>query len=432
MSVLVFVSHSTSPAGEKVAKAEREFVQQVVEQLEKEFKVFIDWEMGSGTWEPKLWIDAFECQVALMLVNPSALKSDFVFTEANLFSVRHYVELDRFKLLIVPFGGANPKEIRDWGAWKVVRLNRLQMHPVDGLDIGDSAAVEKTLEYILAEVRGIPDLAEDQTPYGWLISHLKGILELKEEHYSYIRRNHLQPEPSEKVEQLKREVVKLLYARGPIGFYEALDKCPGGAIPKTRIDEVVDLVATFWVDIEASAKLKALIEGKGKYVAINADNVTETPFLYIRQICQRDKSLRPIIVDGSESIEDAIYDYGFRTYEKDLRRKFRDNLDKKNQEPFRTEIRKAILDELNDVDTIPPPILAIRVEKGGRSLQDIRNECAKFTNLRIIVCTGTKEDEDDQAELTADFTMIEPPLNHNTERKEIKNYLKIRDYVTTT
>lgn len=392
MAVRIFISHSTGEkSGHEVIAGHAEFRQKVYSRLKDQegFDIQIDNDIPTGTyWRELLFGRLDECNAAIVLVNERALlHSDWVDFEVKILGWRAWIERKNFRLIMIPFGGVTRDQIVRHQAWEALALGEIQMIPSAeaGLDISDNAAVDKTLNEIVAALSSLSAQNIDKSVYGWIVGNLASFLNLERKALEHIA-NELGLPVLNSLDILKQQIARRLYDEGPKALRILLEVYDA-KIPNEDLQTVLEILSTSWVDPGASVTiLKFCRSATPKRVfAINGKIQYFTPEVYIRQICCWRKPWPVITVDEKQGQKDIL-----EQIRAELKRLFKKNLRKSHTTKDKLDLR---LNELlnSRLKQLEAPVFVALSPVAARDDTLIKAICDTYNDLRVILCTGGGE-----------------------------------------
>ena len=318
MSISVFVSHSTWPRKDldphllKHVPAHAAFRTLLCKRLaeDTEINVLVDESIPVGRyWRDFLFDGIADCHAAIVLVNEQALlSSPWVDTEVKVLAYRAYHERHEFALILVPFGGVTADRIAKHPPWEPVAVGELQMLPRHGLDIEDKEAVDEVINQILTILSQLRKYVQGDTKSGWLVDRLCALLDIDNSVLEKVG-NSLRVDTKGITELvLRRRIAHAIYREGPPAIRRLLEQ-PQTKLPYNAVREILDILGTYWVELEASMGLlfspKA---GTRRAIAINGRELAYTPKTYVRQVCSEQYPWPVLIVDPTRDVIGQIRD----------------------------------------------------------------------------------------------------------------------------
>jgi hypothetical protein len=421
LSIKVFISHSTkSRDGAESgldAVAHRQFVESFCSFLERRncgIIPFIDKNIPLGaTWRDVIFSELDGCHAAVVFVNRQALEdSDWVNAEVIVLGYRKYLEKDGFNLILIPFGGVNSAEIAKNPKWEPVSIGELQIYPQGGLSVGEKDEVERVFNEIFQILEKIPD-NDDFTPSAWIVSRLCYHLPLEMEALKKIAAKlNLANLPSS-LGSARRQLAKELYS---IGSMVIKDLVCVSAMPKdTDFQELLDLVATYWVDIVSSFPILSYCSvRKGNVFVMNGKEWEHTPKTFIRQICGMVYPwvVIPVEIQGADPVLEIYSEVVKLTA-------YRRVLNYQSESMNDNNVDK--INALMERSTAAPVFVTFLAEKGCGVADVIKGIQSVFPSINIIVCTGT-EPGSPLSLSDGMFITLTEGINLEDEREEFFKY----------
>lgn len=434
MGISVFISHSTWPNPGLDAKLRAQvpdhsaFRRRLCDRLEREpgITVVVDEQIPAGRfWREFLFDGIAECSAAVVLVNEQALKhSPWVDTEVKVLCYRAHNEKGDFLLIVVPFGGVTEAHIAERSGWEPVAIGELQMWPRKGLNERDEGEVNALIEKVVNALRGLPELAEGKSKSGWLVDRLCALLEMETRHLTEIGAS-LGADVAGVVSQavLKRRVAHAMYCLGPQAI-KKMRSHPFCRLDNETFEEILDILSTNWVDMEASAGiLPGLVKPGGRHVvAVNGREHGFTPQAYVRQVCG-EVTTWPIFpieptLEVVEQIRATLLGHP----------PFRDRLARVVPNPESAPVEKVMqgINRILDLPGSAPYFVTLLQEGGGRVDDLIAHIARAFPSLNVIVCTGTERGE---AVLPRGVPMLTPEFPLTEEARALNEYLEAGSHI---
>jgi len=421
LSIRVFISHSTksrdgADSGSD-AVPHQQFVESFCSFLEQRncgIIPFIDKNIPLGaTWRDVIFSELDGCHAAVVFVNRQALEdSDWVNAEVIVLGYRKYLEKDGFNLILIPFGGVNSAEILKNPKWEPVSIGELQIYPQGGLSVGEQEEVERVFNDIYEILEKIPD-NDDFTPSAWIVSRLCYHLPLEMEALKKIAAKlNLANLPSS-LGSARRQLAKELYS---IGSMVIKDLVCVSAMPKdTDFQELLDLVATYWIDMASSFPLLSYCSvRKGNVFVMNGKEWGHTPKTFIRQICGMVYPwvVIPVEIQGADPV--------LEIYSKVVKLPaYRSVLNYQSESMIDNNVDK--INALMERSTAAPVFVTFLAEKGCGVADVIKGIQSVFPSINIIVCTGT-EPSSPLSLSDGMFITLTEGINLEDEREEFFKY----------
>jgi hypothetical protein len=342
-------------------------------------------------------------------------------TEISVLGYRAYTEKDDFRLIVIPYGGVTEAEIARKTAWQPVAVGELQMLPRQGLDETDTAAVEAVIQQVVETLKNLPDVGQDESVSGWLVARLCAFLRLEVADLRKIGSS-LGADTAgiADVSVIRRRVAHALYRVGPLGICD-LVRYPNCRIETSDLNEVLDILSTYWVDMTASVGILSccLPTTRCQAVAINGKEVGYTPEAYIRQVCGEQNIWPVVTVEpglGADAVIAQIRDTLVEKFPIGLR-KLLPQLARASSE----DITRALNSLIGSEHSVPVFVTFLQV--GGGNIDDLISTISgTFPGIRIIVCTGT---ERGNAVLRPDIHLLTPELSLDEEKRMFDEYCSV-------
>lgn len=422
MSIRVFISHSTKSRDGAESGSDAVAHQQFVESfcsflVERNCGIipFIDKDIPLGaTWRDVIFSELDGCHAAVVFVNRQALEnSDWVNAEVIVLGYRKYLEKERFNLILVPFGGVSSAEIAKNPKWEPVSIGELQIHPQNGLDVGKEEDVERVFNEIVEILEKIP-VNDDVTPSAWIVSRLCYHLPIEIEPLKQIAAKLNVSKLPSSLGSARRLLSKVLYSMGPIVIQDLVGV---PAMPKeTDFQELLDLVATYWIDMASSFPLLSYCSvRKGNVFVMNCGEWKYTPKTFIRQICG---VVYPwFVIDDLEVLKGAV---ALQIYLRVLKlTAYRIWLNY-----YSGPISDIIIDKINALmgRSSAAPVFVTFLAEDGVLIDDVVREIHNvFPFINVIVCTGT-EPGASWSLSGSKFKTLTEDINLENEREEFFKY----------
>lgn len=338
----------------------------------------------NAIWREVIWGKLGSCNAAIVFVNRRALNvSHWVNAETIVLGYRKYTEKDRFELFLIPFDGVKAADIAKHPKWEPVNIGELQILPRDGLDVTCGDSVDDIFQKIVAKLKTISD-SNEETTSAWIVSRLCILLPQEKRILMHMASRLNNSLPSDFGGLSSRDLAKFIYSGGPKVIEELL-RVP--YMPNdTDFRKILDLVATYWVDMESSLPLLSyLSEGKGNVFVINCKEIGYTPKIYIRQICA---TIYPWhifpIEDCKVDTDSQIYSWivSMEAYRMRLG----------SVSPVKNAKSLGVINDFMARSGAAPLFVTFFAE-GGSRIDDIVKEIHDvYPYINIIVCTGTEKD----------------------------------------
>ena len=376
---------------------------------------FIDKEIPLGsTWRDVIFSELDGCHAAVVFVNRQALEdSDWVNAEVIVLGYRKYLEKDRFNLILIPFGGVNSAEIAKNPKWEPVSIGELQIYPQDGLSVGEKDEVERVFNEIFQILEKIPD-NDDFTPSAWIVSRLCYHLPREMDALKQIAAKLNIANLPFSLGSSRRQLAKVLYSMGPMVIQDLVGV---PAMPKdTDFRELLDLVATYWIDMATSFPLLSYCSvRKGNVFVMNGEKSKYTPKTFIRQICG---VIYPwVVIDDLEVQKgDLVLQIYLRVLDIPAYRRYLNY--------HSGPISDIMVGKINDLmgRLSAAPVFVAFLAQEGFFVDDVVKEIHDvFPFINIIVCTGT-EPKVSCSLFDGKFKILTKEINLEDEHEEFCRY----------
>ncbi len=442
MSIRVFISHSTIPkegtAIENRAKPAHAILLQELRlylemQTHPKFDISLDEKIaGSKNWLKTTHTYIEKCQAAIILVNKQALgHSDWITTEVIILGHRAICNKN-FRLIIVPFDNVSVEEIKNNELWKPIALSTTQFVPRNGLNENNIKEKTSFFRDVFSILNGIEDY-DEPIPSEWLFHLLCDLLPDDDDVLQQIAAKLDIIYDEYKKLYIKRKISNYLYLNGPLALLE-LKNCTKLVKKDWNGALIRDVLCTYWVHASASIRMFSCCHPKKDchIFAINGKQAGYTPRTYIRKICG-DNEPWPVI--------EVFVDHAAR-YQQDFQQSvtgqickllteykgFKSSVDVilKGKDLAHLSDNEKLIQALNIVleKTREIPVFVTFEQVGGFILDHIINEIHdKFRHLNIIVCTGSKPEEN--LDLPGYIHMLTPQLDLDKEQKELKAFFTV-------
>ncbi|HYH87182.1 MAG TPA: toll/interleukin-1 receptor domain-containing protein [Pyrinomonadaceae bacterium] len=256
----VFISHSTGkdPDARKVLDA-------LSEGLEGEFAVRVDKDhLKLGVyWRNTLntWIGG--CDAAVLLLSTDALASQFVAYEASILTFRHHAH--NFTLVPVYMSGIHYADVKGSRT-----LSPTNIQEVQAVKTTDTAQ-------IIAEVKErLREVTRGKTPIDRQVRRLEELLEPVGKSLiidDYLPMLGYTTDPWEREDNPHRLLAVHMMSAGIKGAWEVLRNIRSTLKRNETLNEVFELVATSWVDVQATKHIAEVVTGEQarRALAINGE-----------------------------------------------------------------------------------------------------------------------------------------------------------------
>lgn len=419
----VFISHSTRAKvgglSDIEANAHQQFVDEFCSFIEKKnalLKAFIDKKdiPPGATWRDILFGNLNNCHATVVFVNKDALDSEWVSTEVIVSASRRFME-KKFLLFIVPFGGVTAEEISKKPEWCTVNIQELQYVSRDSVDINNAQSKENAFEKIFQELKGLLANAESLSLL-WIVRFLYEYLPDDKRILDQIAEKFPVNHERISIEDLRLGLAKEVYLKGPLAINDLLD-IP--ALKQVDFDKLCIILATHWVDLAASVQiLKNVLERKGSIFVINCKEIHYTPFMYIRQVCNK---IYPWLIFSygvnEASVPLDLYicsqiagSKGYAAYLKDNKCDSPDALERKTM-------------QINELMKTGAPVFISILYRGLVTSSEVELIQKKFVHLNIFICA---EDGFESIVLSPTImrkvVFLKPVVDIQEEEREFKDY----------
>jgi hypothetical protein len=428
LGIRVFISHSTKPQdGEEInpeLRSHQQFVKDFISYVKDNvpgIECFFDGDIDlSAIWREVIWGKLGSCHAAVVFVNRRALNiSQWVNAETIVLGYRKYTEKERFDLFLIPFDGVKAANIAKHPKWEPVNIGELQILPRDGLDVTCGDSVDDIFQQIATKLKTICD-SDEETSSAWIVLKLCSLLPKEQGVISDIALMLSKSLHSDLADLSSRNLARYIYSKGPVAIKELL-RVP--SMPNdTDFRTLLDLVTTYWVDMESSLPILSYSSAnKGNVFVINCKEIRYTPETYIRQVCGSNYPWNIYTVD------DCKVDVNYQIYSWIARMKaFRIRLGNIDQ-----HVDDESLKKINDFMVRPgaAPLFVTFFAEGGEGIDDrVSVIHGVFPYINIIICTGT---EKCVPLLLMDnrFIMLKK-IDLDEERKEFDSYCEVMGHLS--
>ena len=279
----VFLSHSSH------TEADLDFTCAVAAALEaKGYTVLFDRRrlQPGDDWNQELHEWLAWCHAGVLLLTPEALKSDWVLKEATILTWRRTLDPD-FKLFPALLGGATADGLRER------RFAPLMVRAVQALE-------GKTPEQIADEVEAVVgDEAEFDTPLDHLTGKLADLLGKAGPNTLRAMARKLGVDDAlwksdEASTERRMGLIARRIVRESLGAYAGVDEVlfdVRSSLSREQMEEVLGLVAPYWVPAEAAGRLPEVAAREGDWsVALNGRYVSRfTARMYLQRAFARNR-----------------------------------------------------------------------------------------------------------------------------------------------
>jgi hypothetical protein len=297
MPLRVFVSHSAKEPD--AIAAQNELIARLSADPAKFTPLMDKSELKAGDrWRARInfWIGS--CDVAVVLLSPSALNSPYVAYEVSVLSYRESRPNSTFKILPVYLQNVDPKKLQE------SRLDPAQLTEIQSL--ANKKTPAEIADAVIAELTKMTEAPE--RPIDRVIKRARFLLEGVS---TTIVDNAARTLTSEKRPWVASgdaigPLAESLLGVGMLAAMPALIELNAG-MSEDKMQQLVDLVACTWVDIKAVESLPRIAQCPIRAVALNAAQ-TETARMYHLAASSGDNKWIFVPCDGefAESAEKTI------------------------------------------------------------------------------------------------------------------------------